>query len=648
MSNTIPFLYLENYLFDACKNKADLAFFPHLEKRRLNFAITCIEIGIWIFYNMRAMRYKSIDGRDLYYVFLAGSSRLIQHQAFLNKINVFPVPDNDTGSNLASTFRHIVERISPHQSLKNIVDAIASAALNGARGNSGIIFAQFFYGFSKSFGAEDKIDVNRFAQAIKNAFRHTLKAIDNPVEGTIVTVLRDWVNYIEKVKTKITDFSQLTFDSFKIAKKSLQNTPKKLAVLKKYKVVDAGAQGFVFFLEGIIDFLKERNIKQILRSKMIEIQSFKEFHTIEEISYRYCTEAIIDGQNLEQEIIKNFLTGMGDSLMIAGSVQKIRIHLHTDSPAEVFQRLRFIGELPFQKVDDMKRQYEIAHNKKWDIALVTDSVCDLPRNIMDKFQIHMVSINIHFGNSIYLDKKSLIPKDFYKMLEENLEFPTTSQPQLQYFLDLYTQLTSYYDSVIAVHMSKHLSGTWNASYQAAQKIGIKSGKKISVINSRHLSGSLGLIVLRTAEAISGGMDHDRIVNKINDWIDKSIILVSVKTLKYMVKGGRVSPMKGFLAKLLNLKPIVSLDNEGQSVLFAKAFSQKGNMKKVMKIIKKKTNKHHVWKYVILHAHNRKKAGSYAKQLTTLVGQPPLYIMDISPAIGLNAGHGAVAAALMFT
>jgi DegV family protein with EDD domain len=596
------------------------------------------------------VRLTEINGNDFYYAFLAGSAMILKHQAFMNKINVFPVPDGDTGSNLASTVRHIIDQTEPDISFKKTADSIASAALEGARGNSGIIFAQFLYGISQKVPKESKINVDRFALAVKNAFHYALSAIEKPVEGTIITVLRDWVDYIDSIKEKIDDFFQLLGESIKKARKSLRETPVKLEILRKHNVVDAGAQGFVFFLEGVLDFLREGNLRKILRFRTAKIEPVKETHSFTELQFRYCTETIIGGKDpgsiLEKQIIRDLLEDMGDSLVIAGSGEKMRIHIHTNEPADFFYRLKKIGTISSPKVDDMKRQFEAAHQRKWSIALVTDSVCDLPAEVMDRYQVHMVPINIHFGKSSFLDKRSITPDQFYRMLREEQEFPTTSQARLQDFLNLYNYLVTYYDSVIAVHMSKHLSGTWNASHKAAQSVMAETGKTITAIDSRHLSGTLGLMVLRTAEAIADGLSHDEIVAGVDQWAERSSILVSVKTLKYMVKGGRVSPMKGWLANVLNLKPIVSVDAEGKSVLYDKAFSQKGNMKKVMKIVRRKVQNNVLWKYSILHAHAPEDAGWYAEKLTKLLNKEPDFIIDISPAVGMNAGHGTVAVSLM--
>ena len=158
---------------------------------------------------------------------------------------------------------------------------------------------------------------------------------------------------------------------------------------------------------------------------------------------------------------------------------------------------------------------------------------------------------------------------------------------------------------------------------------------------------MGLVVLRAAEEILKGKTHEEIVRLADEWILDTKILVDIQTLKYMVRGGRVSPIKGFLAKILNLKPIVSLDSEGKGVAFGKSFSRRGNMKKIMRMIKDMVDKRELWNYAIVHAQNRERAEMYTEQIKEFLHRNPAYIMDISPVIGVHNGIGAVGIALMF-
>jgi DegV family protein with EDD domain len=186
-------------------------------------------------------------------------------------------------------------------------------------------------------------------------------------------------------------------------------------------------------------------------------------------------------------------------------------------------------------------------------------------------------------------------------------------------------------------------GTFAASAREALKI---TGKRITVIDSRHLSGSLGLLVLRAAEAISSGTGHDAVVSLIEASIPKANILVSVRTLDYMVRGGRVSPLKGILAKLMNLKPIVSVDADGNSLLYGKAFSTRANIEKILRMIAEDHRAHPLHSYAVVHAGVPEAARQFASRLKDIIGKDPLYIMEISPVVSLNAGPGAISVVTM--
>ena len=259
----------------------------------------------------------------------------------------------------------------------------------------------------------------------------------------------------------------------------------------------------------------------------------------------------------------------------------------------------------------------------------------------------MMPININFGENHYLDKVTIQPEQFYSMLKETDNHPKTSQINENTFINLYSHLASHYDSIIAIHLSDKLSGTFFSSQKAALKISREFGKPISVINSRNLSGSLGLIVLRAAQAIEKGYSHDEVVAMAENWINNTRIFVSVRTLKYMVRGGRVSAAKGLIASILNINPIVSIDETGKAIVFDKAFSQKANMEKVMGHIKKISENNRIWNYIVLHANNTKAAEWFSEKMETLTSMKPVSVINISPVIGANAGEGAASVALLY-
>jgi len=597
--------------------------------------------------NLPGKTIKELDNKQLYYSIVSGAKRIFEHQKILNKINVFPVPDADTGTNLASTMRSIVNSEINGNTPKQTAVAIADAAMTGARGNSGIIFAQFLYGFSNEMNNAETLDVKSFAESVKKAVAYAYEAIANPIEGTILTVIKDWAEYIYTIKDIIDDFIKLLWQAYQRALESLAETTKKLEVLAKSHVVDAGAKGFVYFLEGFIDFLTKGVVHEVDMSQDIVTDdpiANEDLHA--NITHRFCTEALLTGENIDKKALYNAIKDSGDSLVVAGSPQKMRVHIHSDVPAEIFAHLHRFGTITYQKVDDMVMQNEIVHNRNAGIAILTDSTCDLPRELIDRHQIHVVPLTVHFGDNFYLDRLTIQPETFYRLLKESKENPTSAQPTSQDFVNKYEYLSTHYDSIIAIHLSKPMSGTFGNSLKSAEEVMSRSGKRNMVFNSRTLTGGLGLIALRIARAVDEGESFEDITSKVESWINKSVVRVSVPTLKYIIRSGRVSPFKSFIAKTLDLKPVIKLDQEGKAVLAQKSFTKRGAMDKTMKDITRTISGKDIWEYAISHAGNPEAAFWFATEMEKLTGRKPLFVDHASPVLAANTGAGVVAVSIM--
>lgn len=595
---------------------------------------------------METVKITEINGIQLYNSFISGAQRIFENQQLLNKINVFPVADADTGTNLASTMRSIVNAAQPQPNLKLAAVALADAALNGARGNSGIIFAQFLYGFSNEIKDEETLSVSAFAEYMRNAVRYAYEAIANPVEGTMISVIKDWADYIYKLKDHIEDFLRLLLDGLRIATESLKATTSQMAVLAKANVVDAGAKGFVVFLEGMFEYFKNGQHKVVIDADKIEVAESIDAITHDEITYRYCTEAMIHGKDLKREEIAKLMVNFGDSMVIAGSPEKMRIHIHTDEPWKLFHDLSTVATISFKKVDDMVMQNEIASNRKFNIGLVTDSTCDIPMELLEKYQIQVVPLTVHFGEEFFIDRVTIQPEQFFKKLETSAVHPTSAQPTFPEFVNKFNYLSTHFDSIIGLHISSGMSGTWQNSLNASRRAIQESGKKISVLDSKRLTSALGLAVLRAAEEIEQGKAHDDLVAEIETWTEKSRILVTSKDMKFMVKSGRVSHTKGLVGKIFGIKPIVEVKSHGKTEVFGKPLTEKSSMKMVMKEMTRFMNGKEVWGYAISHAHNQEGADWYAEQMELLTGQKPRFIAHASPVLVANVGPGVVALSVL--
>ena len=463
------------------------------------------------------MRRMELDSVSLYNAFVAGGNELINKREAINLINVFPVADGDTGTNLAMTMGSVIDNSGPMQTAGQTMQSMADAALTGARGNSGMIFAQFFAGLSETIQETETLSSEVFTIGAKNAERRAREAVVVPVEGTILTVIKDWVLLLEE-NMHLKDFGLIFQRTLKGTRQSLDNTPNLLPVLKREQVVDAGAEGFFRFISGVTKYLVSEAQTFAQGQASVPVDLPASVHGGEYPVFRYCVEVLIKGSGIDLGLLRKELVSFGDSGIAAGGPEKARIHVHTENPSLVLSTLSSHGIVQEHKVDDMLREYEVSHARKFPIALVTDSVCDLPRNLLDRYQIHVVPMNIVIGDEQYLDGVTISNAQIYDRMEAKGPYPSTAQPAPATFRKLYSHLSTYYESVIAIHVSGKLSGTFGVSLKEAEKV---TGKRISVLDSLNDSGSQALIVLRAAELIAEGKSHDDIVTEIRLSIPKA-------------------------------------------------------------------------------------------------------------------------------
>ncbi len=585
------------------------------------------------------MQIKYLDGKRFYRVLQAGGKAIIRNQHYLNKINVFPVADADTGINLAMTMKAILESSKLGKNLKETLRSVADSALNGARGNSGILFAQYLHGLSRELPEKGVLTVKNFAESAQKAVKHLYGSLMNPVEGTMLTVIREWSENLVEQSHKTSDFLHAITFSLAAAKKSLQETPSKLKVLADAGVVDAGASGFVIFLEGIVDYMHKGSLRDIPEAiGNLEEISANAAHPEAPGEFRYCSEAILSKFSCSLEKIKEAISGFGDSLILAGSEDNLHIHIHTNEPDRLFNVLFGLGDVVGAKVDDMLRQYQISHERKFPIGLVTDTASDLPQELLDKYQILQIPFGINIGSRFYQDKFTIKPERFYQMLKSSPSHPVSSQPSPNTVKGVLDLAADNYERVIAVHISDKLTGMYQSAAAYATQ---RNDGHVAVVNSRQLSVTEGLVTLRVARAIEAGMSFDAILAEAEKWSASTRIYTDINTLKYMVRGGRVKPLTGLVASILNLKPIVSLDKEGKAQAFGKSFSRSGNMRKIVAMIKEELKHKHLWEYAIVHADASDRAYKYAELLTTATGKKPAYIMSLSPVVGVHNGNGTV-------
>jgi DAK2 domain fusion protein YloV len=309
---------------------------------------------------------KTIDAFTLKKMFLAGAKSIESKKEYINELNVFPVPDGDTGTNMTLTILSAAKEVSQMENptIEGLAKAISSGSLRGARGNSGVILSQLFRGFTKEIRDYKEINVTIMANALQKAVETAYKAVMKPKEGTILTVARGGAEKAALLVTETDDLVYFGSEVIKYMEEVLAHTPELLPVLKEAGVVDSGGQGLLEIMKGAYDALlgKEVEFDSIpAPAKTSDIQINSDSLLTVDIKFGYCTEFII---NLEKEFdmntemgFKEYLESIGDSLVVVSDDELVKVHVHTNDPGLALQRALTYGSLSRIKIDNMREEH---------------------------------------------------------------------------------------------------------------------------------------------------------------------------------------------------------------------------------------------------------------------------------------------------
>lgn len=325
------------------------------------------------------MNINKINSALLLNMIQMGAKNLSNHRDFVNKLNVFPVPDGDTGTNMNLSMGSGLKEMMVRQTeeLPLILSAFIRGLLMGARGNSGVILSQLFRGFSESLQEETEINSSAFAAALNNGVKVAYQSVTNPVEGTILTVAKDAARRAYEVAETEDDLVKLMEEIVIEAKQSLERTPELLPILKEVGVVDSGGKGLVVIYEGFLAALKGDELgnpdSEIDIETMVQLEherSAQSFISADSIEYGYCTEFFVelDQKNktsFEETKFRNQLSEYGDSLLVASDANLVKIHIHTEYPGKVMNLAQAYGDLVNIDIENMRKQYEkIVNNEQ--------------------------------------------------------------------------------------------------------------------------------------------------------------------------------------------------------------------------------------------------------------------------------------------
>ena len=317
---------------------------------------------------------QCIDGKKFRDMFVSGANNLQNNKDLVDKLNVFPVPDGDTGTNMSLTISYAIKELAKVQN-DNVTDigkALSKGSLMGARGNSGVILSQIIRGIAKSVEGKENLNVIDLANAFKNGSDTAYKAVIKPIEGTILTVVRESGEYAENIAQEDMDMIEFLELVVEKANESLNKTPELLKALKEAGVVDSGGKGLVFIYEGMLSSLKGNNIELVEGGISSDTNvSVEQNISTEDIKYQYCTEFILETNKVDDLTVRERFMKYGDSLAVVGDEGVIKVHVHTNDPGLAIQEALSYGQLLTIKVENMKLQHE---NKVLKEAAQTEEV----------------------------------------------------------------------------------------------------------------------------------------------------------------------------------------------------------------------------------------------------------------------------------
>lgn len=321
------------------------------------------------------MAIKYIDAKRFRRILIGGSKWIQKHESYLNELNVYPVPDGDTGSNMSMTAQTVVNEVldktNDKTTMKELISLVEDAALIGARGNSGTILSQIITGFLKGIGDKKRLNTEDVAIALKSAQELAYNVVDNPVEGTMLTVIRMIAEEAEKEKN-VKDFVEFINKIVEKADYAVSITPELLPKLKEAGVVDSGAKGLYYFFLGMAKVLTEI---ELLTKTIVDDSDFNKTllnidHSFEEITHKYCTEFIILNSEFDVEKFKEELLDLGTSAVFASSSKKFKVHIHTNNPGLIIEKAGILGDLQSIKIENMKLQNEKVLENDKDVSSI--------------------------------------------------------------------------------------------------------------------------------------------------------------------------------------------------------------------------------------------------------------------------------------
>ncbi|MEQ1514191.1 MAG: DegV family protein [Lysobacteraceae bacterium] len=598
---------------------------------------------------------------------IAGARRVIAARDGLNRINVFPVADGDTGNNLAFTLGSVLNGALSRRSrhIGELLKRIGDDAIDGARGNSGAILAQFLHGVAEHARAQPSLDAQTLAAAVRHGADSARSALAHPVEGTIISVIDSFADAMEESAAQLRNDPRGGFNqALAQARRALARTPQQMALLQRAGVVDAGAQGFVDLLEGIGEFVEGGPRAMRLRANLRAAnETIEDEHGHDDHSHpahdavdpdrRWCTECLLlvdseRGTPIARDALRTALESIGaDSMVLAGGGTRMRVHAHVGAPQRLFDACAAFATVEGMKADDMLLQSR-SIDREDRVAVVTDSAADLPETIAERYAVHVVPVRVNLDDRDYLDKIGLATGEFYRRMAVSRQLPRTSQPPPGDFRRHFDFLASHHPDVVYVGLSRAISGTLqSAEHAAARGESAECRAKVRVFDSINAAGGQGLLAWRAAEMADDGADADAILRELERLRPRTLTWAMGRDIRHAVRGGRIPGWAEPAVRLTGLTPVAKVKADGKlgiaGGLIAKAKAPEAFAGYVARRVRKTLGADTRLRAIVGHCDALADGERLLAALRKRLDLVEAHLVETGPAIGAHAGRGTLVA-----
>jgi len=586
---------------------------------------------------------------ELKKMMLLSWKKIEENKEQINKINVFPVPDQDTGSNMAKTLLGIKKAIEGKEfkDLNEISEAALDGALTAAQGNAGVIYVGFLASFLPLLD-KNPVNAKKLAIAFEKGAERARKSIQNPKEGTILDVIdaaRDVFKVeAEKEKDIINLFKLVT----EKAREALLATREKMEIFRRANVVDAGGLGFLMILESYLEAL-EGEKKEV---KKEEMPSEKIRRFVQVLSNRYEIVSLIENPRFNEEIIRGKLKKMGDSIDVVQIGNKTKVHIHTDYPGEVRDVMRETGSILELRTEDMAKEVVGEPSvRKVSIGIVTEgNLADLPQKVLERYQIEPVLCIVDWPEGQNLPGENI----YQKMREADKRriktFPKTTQPSPKSYFDAFKKQLQKFDKVLCITLSHKLSGCYNSACQGKEMMSENEKQRIYILDSLQAAASQALLVLKAIELIQEQREINEVIEELKKLIPKTHLYAILEDPKWLEAGGRMSKSQANWIrriKKINLHPLVTIKDgvvTKAGIIFARDTAE-ALFKKIAKESQKARKEGKRIRIIIGHADNPEGAEKLRQRLKEIKAEVP-FISLASPVVCSHTGPGTLLAGWM--